>query len=163
MGSRVQGSGHLAARRLERLRRHGAPTQPGVWAGGAAYLVMAYCGWRKSCTTLSPQSPRNYSSLGPQGGARFHPSTVSRIKSWCVGLFFTSSNPPYASLKPLTLNPQRVHVAIWYILRAQRGSHIPTLRAKYIPYSYMDPLGPLNPKPKMSSTMAIWRRRLGST
>ena len=36
---------------------------------------------------------------------------------------------------------QRVHVAIWYILRAQRGSHIPTLRAKYIPYSYMDPLG----------------------
>ena len=36
---------------------------------------------------------------------------------------------------------QRVHVGIWYILRAQRGSHIPTLRAKYIPYSYMDPLG----------------------
>ena len=33
------------------------------------------------------------------------------------------------------------NVAIWYILRAQRGSHIPTLRAKYIPYSYMDPLG----------------------
>ena len=36
---------------------------------------------------------------------------------------------------------QRVHVGIWYILRAQRGSHIPTLRPKYIPYSYMDPLG----------------------
>ena len=36
---------------------------------------------------------------------------------------------------------QRVHVGIWYILRAQRGSHIPTLRAKYTPYSYMDPLG----------------------
>ena len=36
---------------------------------------------------------------------------------------------------------QRVHVGIWYILRAQRGSHIPTLRAKCIPYSYMDPLG----------------------
>ena len=36
---------------------------------------------------------------------------------------------------------QRVHVGKWYILRAQRGSHIPTLRAKYIPYSYMDPLG----------------------
>ena len=36
---------------------------------------------------------------------------------------------------------QRVHVGIWYILRAQRGSHIPTVRAKYIPYSYMDPLG----------------------
>ena len=36
---------------------------------------------------------------------------------------------------------QRVHIGIWYILRAQRGSHIPTLRPKYIPYSYMDPLG----------------------
>ena len=37
---------------------------------------------------------------------------------------------------------QRVHVGIiWYILRAQRVSHIPTLRAKYIPYNYMDPLG----------------------
>ena len=36
---------------------------------------------------------------------------------------------------------QRVHVGIWYILRGQRGSHIPTLRPKYIPYSYMDPLG----------------------
>ena len=38
--------------------------------------------------------------------------------------------------------PQRVHVGIWYIHRAQRGSHIPTLRPKCIPYSYMDPLGP---------------------
>ena len=36
---------------------------------------------------------------------------------------------------------QRVHVGTWYILRAQRGSHIPTLRPKYTPYSYMDPLG----------------------
>ena len=36
---------------------------------------------------------------------------------------------------------QRVHVGIWYILRAQRGSHIPTLRPKYIPDYYMDPLG----------------------
>ena len=35
---------------------------------------------------------------------------------------------------------QRVHVGTWCILRGQRGSHIPTLRAKYIPYSYMDPL-----------------------
>ena len=35
---------------------------------------------------------------------------------------------------------QGVHVGIWYILRAQRGSHIPTLRPKYIPYTYMDPL-----------------------
>ena len=36
---------------------------------------------------------------------------------------------------------QRVHVGTWYTLRAQSGSHIPTLRARYIPYSYMDPLG----------------------
>ena len=36
---------------------------------------------------------------------------------------------------------QRVHVGIWYVLRAQRGIHIPTLRPKYIPYTYMDPLG----------------------
>ena len=36
---------------------------------------------------------------------------------------------------------QRVHVGVWYILRAQRGSHIPTLRPRYIPYTYMDPLG----------------------
>ena len=36
---------------------------------------------------------------------------------------------------------QRVHMGIWYILRAQMGSHIPTLRPKYIPYTYMDPLG----------------------
>ena len=36
---------------------------------------------------------------------------------------------------------QRVHVGIWYVLGAQRSSHIPTLRPKYIPYSYMDPLG----------------------
>ena len=35
---------------------------------------------------------------------------------------------------------QRVYVGIWYILRAPRGPHIPTLRAKYIPKSYMDPL-----------------------
>ena len=41
----------------------------------------------------------------------------------------------------ITGQSQRVHVGIWYILRAQRGSHIPTLRAKYTPYSYMDPLG----------------------
>ena len=36
---------------------------------------------------------------------------------------------------------QRVHVGIWYILKAQRGSQITTLRPKYLPYSYMDPLG----------------------
>ena len=32
-------------------------------------------------------------------------------------------------------------MGMWYILRAQRGSHIPTLRPKYVLYSYMDPLG----------------------
>ena len=43
---------------------------------------------------------------------------------------------------------QRVHLGTWYILRAQRGSHIPTLRPKYIPYSYMDPLrSGIIPKP----------------
>ena len=36
---------------------------------------------------------------------------------------------------------QRVHVGIWHIHRAQRGSHIPTLRPKYVPYTYIDPLG----------------------
>ena len=36
---------------------------------------------------------------------------------------------------------QRLHVAIWYILRAQNGSHMTTLRPKYIPYNYMEPLG----------------------
>ena len=41
---------------------------------------------------------------------------------------------------------QRVHVGIWYILRPQRGSHIPTLRPKYITYTYMDPLGMEAPK-----------------
>ena len=38
---------------------------------------------------------------------------------------------------------RRVDVGLWYILKAQRGSHIPTLRPKYLPYSYMDPLGEL--------------------
>ena len=41
----------------------------------------------------------------------------------------------------MTLHSQRVHVGTWYILGAQMGSHIPTLRPKYIPYGYMDPLG----------------------
>ena len=36
---------------------------------------------------------------------------------------------------------QGVHVGIWYILKAQSGSHMPTLRPKPMPYSYMDPLG----------------------
>ena len=36
---------------------------------------------------------------------------------------------------------QRLHVALWYILRAQNGSHITTLGPKYIPYNYMEPLG----------------------
>ena len=51
-------------------------------------------------------------------------------------------------------NPQRVHVGIWSILRAQGGSHIPTLRPKYIPYSYMDPLGPKLKKTRAATIVA---------
>ena len=47
---------------------------------------------------------------------------------------------------------QRVHEGIWYILRAQKGSHIFTLRPKYTPYSYMDPLG-LNLKRTLAASM----------
>ena len=48
--------------------------------------------------------------------------------------------PGRASKEDLQIHvAQRVDVGIWYIPRAQRGSHIPTLRPKYIPYSYMDP------------------------
>ena len=42
---------------------------------------------------------------------------------------------------PVQFKAQRAHVGIWYILGVQGGFHIPTLRPKYIPYSYMDPLG----------------------
>ena len=35
----------------------------------------------------------------------------------------------------------RLDLGFRCILRAQRGSHIPTLRPKYIPYTYIDPLG----------------------
>ena len=45
------------------------------------------------------------------------------------------------TLVVLQAQSQRVHVGVWYILRAQRGSHIPTLKPKYMPYNYMDPLG----------------------
>ena len=41
----------------------------------------------------------------------------------------------------MSLVAQRLHVGIWYILRAQNGSHITTLGPKYIPYNYMEPLG----------------------
>ena len=53
---------------------------------------------------------------------------------------------------------QRVHVGIWYILRAKRGSHIPTLRPKYIPYTYMDPLGMAWVLPKEELTLACCMR-----
>ena len=36
---------------------------------------------------------------------------------------------------------QRVHVGIWYILRAQRNSQILTLRPKYIPLYLRGPFG----------------------
>ena len=53
-----------------------------------------------------------------------------------------SAPKPQKMQSPLETLPhtQRVHVGIWYIL-TQRGSHIPNLRPKYIPYTYMDPLG----------------------
>ena len=44
-------------------------------------------------------------------------------------------------INPPTRLTLRVLVGIGYILRAQRGSQIPTLKPKYIPYNYMDPLG----------------------
>ena len=63
---------------------------------------------------------------------------------------------------------QRVHVGIWYILRAQRGSHIPTLRPKYVLYSYMDVLGkgtgPQGPEPcqaQILSSKALEAKSLG--
>ena len=30
---------------------------------------------------------------------------------------------------------------VWYILGPERGSHIPTLGPRYVPQSYLDPLG----------------------
>ena len=48
---------------------------------------------------------------------------------------------------------QRVHVGIWYILRTQRCTHIPTLRSKYIPCSYIH--GPFGiAPPETTSTTA---------
>ena len=38
-------------------------------------------------------------------------------------------------------NSQRVHVAIWYILSPSSRYMGTPLGPKYIPYSYMDPLG----------------------
>ena len=49
--------------------------------------------------------------------------------------------PYYKDYRILGSISQRVHVGIWYILKAQRGSHMPTLRPKYLANSYMDPLG----------------------
>ena len=69
------------------------------------------------------------------------------LKSWTVTsgsrlrLIQNSALSPNLRARNERNGSQRVPVAIWYILRAQGGSHIPTLRAKYIPYSYMDPLG----------------------
>ena len=42
---------------------------------------------------------------------------------------------------------QKVHVGIWYMRRARRGSHVGALEPKYVLYEYMDTLG-LNPKRK---------------
>ena len=102
----------------------------------------------------NPQSRPLDNSLLPYGLPNWMPKTTlrnpsySRPKPYCklyfryVNFTHISSRTPSVP-KPYTLNPipQRVHVGIWYILRAQRGSHIPTLRPKYTLYSYMDPLG----------------------
>ena len=64
-------------------------------------------------------------------------------------LYYTFMYPPIIPWKEheIASITQRVHVGIWYILRAQRGSHIPTFRPKYILYTYIDPLG----QPRLSS------------
>ena len=67
----------------------------------------------------------------------------------------------------LAFGIKRVPVNIQYILRAQKVSHIMRLRSKYIPCSYMDPLG-LNIKPngieisckELSASMC--KRQLGA-
>ena len=90
---------------------------------------------------------------------RFHverPGMVTQqiwtIHEVCGGIYGNPKNARnYYIISPnLT---QRVHVGIWYILRAQRGSHLPTLRPKHIPYTYMDPLG--NP----AVFQPVWLRR----
>ena len=52
----------------------------------------------------------------------------------------------------LTPGPSRSSPLGRYILGAQRGSHILTLRPKYIPYSYMDPLGCGDPRRTSSAS-----------
>ena len=44
--------------------------------------------------------------------------------------FLLSAKPVNAQLQ--LLNPKSEHVAIWYILRTQKGSHVRTLEPKYL-------------------------------
>ena len=77
-------------------------------------------------------------------GLEFRASALrSRVWSPAFGVYGLGAVCLHSGLSPghRIRFTQRVHVGIWYILRAQRGSHIPTLRAEYIPYNYMDPLG----------------------
>ena len=52
------------------------------------------------------------------------PKNLRSLEYWC-----------YSILRPCRISLIRIS------LRAQRGSHIPTLRPKYIPYTYIDLLG----------------------
>ena len=103
---------------------------------------------RKDCWSQIPKATsnrlqsRNGNNSGPYENARCQGPGGNGI------VLRSGRGPPrgapkmgLGSRKPPSFLPQRVHVGIWYILRAQRGSHIPTLRPKYIPYTYMDPLG----------------------
>ena len=72
--------------------------------------------------------------------------------------------PCHCPLKALrfpmrTPHSQRVQVGIWYVLRIQRVSHIPTLRPKHIPYTYMDPVGHSD----TNAGLGTWRNPLRAT
>ena len=110
--------------------------------------------WETHKRNARPPKVPGFAGLGSLG-FRAHDLTQSPIThipgrsgsgtKWSVG--FQGPNPQ--TLKSLNAKlgfgvkglAQRVHVGIWYILRAQRGSHIPTLRPKHIPCTYMDPVG----------------------
>ena len=64
-----------------------------------------YCSGRNFCTTSNSKSLRTYSSLGPLGGARFHPSTVY----WVIG----SSTRLYRVVYGLRLGREGVEFRVW--------------------------------------------------
>ena len=114
---------HTHTHHIPRVRRLVVPTQPSKWCPFSVYGSYSPSppskeGFLVSCL---PSSAVHSSS---RGRSQYSPMVRSDLE-------FNVSD----------FNTQRVHVGKWYILRAQRGSHIPTLRPKYIPYTYMDPLG----------------------